>query len=116
MSFFQKLFGTGNKGLSKTEHWRKWDFFGLLDDLHVAFKSLCELKTESEIKTKEKDDFKIALEDKIDDIEFGNQTDLSEIWNWFSRDGQWETLMGQADKELKEKIFERADRWKKASG
>jgi hypothetical protein len=111
MSIFNNLFGTGEKNISKVEYWKKWEYFELLDDLHVAFKSLSESNSD----TKEKENFKIALEDKIDDIEFGNQNDLTDIWTWFSPGGQWEVVMGQENKELKARIFERSNRWKKAS-
>ena len=111
MSIFNNIFGTKEKRLSKVEYWKKWEFFELLDDLHIAFKLL----SESDLNVKEKNDFKIILEDKIDEIEFGNQTDLNEIWTLFSPGGQWDIIMGQGNKELKDKIFGRADRWKKAS-
>ena len=109
MSIFNNLFGTGNKRLSKDEYWKKWEYFELLDDLHLALRLLSESNSD----TKEKEMFKLALEEKIDDIEFGNQNDLTDIWTWFSPGGQWDALMGQENKHLKDSIFERSDRWKK---
>jgi len=85
--------------------------YNLVDDLK---KANGELKKDDVLNLKEKKNFQSDLEDKIDDIEFGNQTDLTEIWNWFSSHGQWTATMGQMNEELRERIFERADRWKKA--
>jgi hypothetical protein len=97
------------KKLSKIEYWKKWEFFELLNDLHSAL----ELLIKRNLSTKEADEFRIALEENIDDIEFGNQTDLSYIWMLFSTGGQWDVIMGQNDREIRERIFERTDRWKK---
>jgi hypothetical protein len=113
MSFFQTLFGIKNKGLSKVEYWKKWEFFELLDDLHIALKA-CEQLTISQ-KTKENENFHDILADEIDNIEFGNKNDLNDIWILFSPGGQWVSIMKQSEKEVGERIFERADRWKKAS-
>lgn len=60
-------------------------------------------------------DFRLALEDAIDDIEFGNKTDLTRFWFWFAPTCAWDDFVGIEGQELGERIFERVDKWKKAN-
>ena len=55
-----------------------------------------------------------ALIDAIDDIEYGNQTDLTRFWFWFAPTTAWDDFVGEEGIELGNRIFDRVDRWKKA--
>lgn len=83
-----------------------------MDDLKLAEKVLAETKDGSTSEFKSVEDFRLAIEEKIDSIEFGNEADLTEIWNWFTPGGPWDKFMGQGNIELKDQIFARVDRWK----
>lgn len=114
MGFLSKLF-TSNRpdNLSKVDYWKKWEFFELLDDLHEAEKLLSEYTGGYSGEFLSAEEFHLALIDAIDDIEFGNQTDLTRFWMWFAPTCEWDDFVGEEGEELGNKIFERADRWKK---
>jgi len=42
MSIIENLFGKNGKELSKVDNWKKWEFFELLDYLHIALRCLSE--------------------------------------------------------------------------
>ncbi|MDH4473328.1 MAG: hypothetical protein QE487_12040 [Fluviicola sp.] len=114
MGFLSTLFkGNRPDNLSKVDYWKKWEFFELLDDLHAAEKQLSEYKGGYSEEFLSAEEFHEALIDAIDDIEFGNQTDLTRFWLWFAPTCAWDDFVGQEGEELGNKIFERVDRWKK---
>ena len=61
------------------------------------------------------EEFHKTLIDAIDDIEFGNQTDLTRFWIWFAPSCSWDDLVGEEGINLGNRIFERVNKWKKAS-
>ena len=88
MGFLSKIFKSNRPdNLSKVDYWKKWEFFELLDDLHAAEKILAEYKGRllRQIFYPLKS-FMRHLLDAIDDIEFGNQTDLSRFWTMVCSD------------------------------
>jgi hypothetical protein len=115
MTFLSKLFKRNlPDGLSKIDYWKKWEFFELLDDLHAASELLSEYKGGYSGKFLSAESFYEELVDAIDDIEFGNQTDLTRFWLWFAPTCEWDDFVGQEGLELGNRIFERVDKWKKA--
>jgi len=114
--FLNKLFGnTKQKRLSKMEYWKKWEFFELLDDLHKAEKLLSNYKGRHSGNFSPAEKFHEALLDAIDDIELGNQTDLTPFYIWFAPTSIWDDFTGTEGNELGNKIFERVNNWKKAN-
>jgi len=108
-----RFFKKKTKQLSKVEYWKKWQFFELLDDLHKAEKLLAEFKGGYSNRFDSAQDFHSHLVDFIDDIEYGNQTDLSKLWIWFAPTFDWDDLVGMDGLEIGNRIFERVDNWKK---
>ena len=116
MSFISRLFKSNRADkLSKVDYWKKWEFFELLDDLHKAEKMLSKYEGAYSGEFLSAQEFHEALIDAIDDIEFGNQTDLSRFWIWFAPTKAWDDFVGEEGIELGNRIFERVDRWKKAN-
>lgn len=110
---FKRIFKNKPKQLSKVGYWKKWEFFELLEDLHKAEKLLSESKSGYSNQFNSAEEFQIALEDFIDDIEYGNQIDLSQLWIWFAPTCDWDDLVGKDGAEIGNRIFERVDHWKK---
>lgn len=103
------------KNLSKEDYWKKWEFFELMKDLHLASEMLSQREGGYSAKFLSAEEFKDALDDKIDDIEFGNQVDLSSFWIWFAPTCAWDAFAGIEGIELGNRIFERVDKWKKGT-
>ncbi|WP_210487343.1 hypothetical protein [Rufibacter aurantiacus] len=109
---FKKLFRKKQRRLTKTEYYKKWDLFGLLEDLHAAEELLatkisgCSGSVDSVVK------FREALIDEIDWLEFNNKTDLTQIFEWFLPNGVWDDFAGPEGLELGNRISERSTRWK----
>ena len=99
--------------LSKVEYWKKWEFFELVEDLHKAEKLLAEFKGGYSNHFDSAQDFHSNLVDYIDDIEYGNRIDISELWIWFAPTCDWDDFVGLDGLELGNRIFERVDNWKK---
>ena len=115
MGFLDKFFKSNRPdNLSKVDYWKKWEFFELLDDLHTTEKMLSEYKGGYSGEFLSAEEFHEALIEAIDDIEFGNQIDLSRFWIWFAPTSVWDDFVGEAGLELGNKIFERVNKWKKA--
>ncbi|TAJ13172.1 hypothetical protein DMA11_09735 [Marinilabiliaceae bacterium JC017] len=104
-----------NNKLTKREYWEKLEFFDLIKDLHTTEKLLSEYSGGSSGKFLSAEEFHTALVDKIDDIEFGNQTDLSELWIWFASTCAWDDFVGEEGQELGNRIFARLDKWWKGN-
>lgn len=116
MRFLMKLFKSSRPdNLSKTEYWKKWEFFELLDDLHTAEKMLANYSGGCSGEFLSAEEFHEALIDAIDDIEFGNQTDLTRFWVWFAPTCAWDDFVCDEGIDLGNRIFERVNKWKKAS-
>lgn len=116
MGFLSKIFKSNRPdNLSKIDYWKKWEFFELLEDLHAAEKILAEYKGGYSGEFLSAEEFHEALLDAIDDIEFGNQTDLNRFWLWFAPTCAWDDFVGEEGIELGNRIFERVNKWKKAS-
>ncbi len=100
--------------MSKVEYWKQWQFFELLEKLHEAEQLLWEYKSVYSEEFGLAEIFHENLVDAIDDIEFGNRSDLTRFYHWFSLGQAWGFFTGEAGKELGESIFSIAERWKKA--
>lgn len=116
MGFFNKIFKSSRPdNLSKIDYWKKWEFFELLEDLHAAEKILSKYEGGYSGKFLSAQEFHASLVEAIDDIEFGNQTDLSRIWIWFAPTCAWDDFVGEEGIELGNRIFERVNKWKNAN-
>lgn len=116
MGFFNKIFKSSRPdNLSKIDYWKKWEFFELLGDLHAAEKILSKYEGGYSGKFLSAQEFHASLVEAIDDIEFGNQTDLSRIWIWFAPTCAWDDFVGEEGIELGNRIFERVNKWKKTN-
>jgi hypothetical protein len=116
MGFFNNIFGSSSPdNLSKIEYWKKWEFFELIEDLHAAEQILSNYEGGHSGEFLSAQDFRQTLEDAIDDIEFGNKTDLTRFWFWFAPTCAWDDFVGIEGQELGNRIFERVDKWKKAN-
>jgi hypothetical protein len=114
MGFINNIFkSSGPDNLTKIEYWKKWEFFELIDDLHNAKKMLSKYDGGCFGEYLSANEFHVALEDAIDEIEFGNQTDLIRFWFWFAPTSVWDAFVGEEGQELGNRIFERVDKWKK---
>ena len=96
------------------DYWEKWEFVELIEDLHEAEKLLDEYKGGYSGKFLSAEEFHEALVDAIDDIEFGNQTDLTRFYAWFAPTCEWDDFVGKEGEELGNRIFERVSKWKEA--
>lgn len=112
---FKRFFSNRPDKLSKREYWEKQEFFDLIKDLHEAEKLLSEYSGGYSGAFLAAEEFHAALIDKIDDIEFGNQTDLSELWAWFAPTCAWDDFVGEEGQGLGNRIFARLDRWRKGN-
>ncbi len=116
MGFLHQLFKSNRpENLSKVDYWTKWEFFELLEDLHMAKKILKNYRDGYSEGFLSAEDFHKALIEEFDNIEFGNQTDLSILWGWFAPTCEWDDFVGEEGLELGNRIFERIDKWKKVS-
>ena len=114
--FLNKIFKSNRPdNLSKIDYWKKWEFFELLEDLHAAENILSKYEGGHSGEFLSAEEFHKSLVEEIDAIEFGNQTDLSKIWLWFAPTCAWDDFVGGEGIELGNSIFERVDKWKKAS-
>ncbi|MGB1247450.1 MAG: hypothetical protein ACPG4Z_01090 [Chitinophagales bacterium] len=116
MKFIKNIFKSSRaNSLSKVDYWKKWEFFELLEDLHIAEKILAEYKGGYSGEFLSAEEFHDDLLIAIDDIEFGNQIDLTRFWFWFAPTCAWDDFVGEEGLELGNRIFERVDKWKKAN-
>lgn len=116
MNFISNFFKRINfNSVSKEDYWRKWEYFELLEDLHKALGLLSEYEGGNSGDFLSAQDFHLALEDAIDDVEFGNNDDLSKFWIWFAPTSVWDDFVGEKGADLGNSIFERVDKWKKAN-
>lgn len=111
MNFF-KLFSKKPERLSKVDYWTKWEFFDLLEDLHKAEKLLANFRGGYSGKFLSAESFHKALIEAIDDIEEGNQIDLTRFYYWFAPTCEWDDFVGLEGEELGNRIFERVNKWK----
>ena len=101
MEFLKNIFGRSRPiNLSKIEYWKKWEIFELLEDLHTAEKLLSKYEEGHSSKFLSAKEFHEALVDAIDDIEFGNKTDLTRFWFWFAPTCDWDDFVGLDGQEL----------------
>ena len=106
MGFLSNLIkGNRPDKLSKVDYWKKWEFFELLDDLHSAEKLLSEYKGGHSGVFLSAQEFHQSLVDAIDDVEFGNQTDLTRFWFWFAPTCEWDDFLGKEGEELGKKFL-----------
>lgn len=106
------LFKKKQKRLSKIDYRKKWKFFELLDDLHKAEKFLANRRGGYSGKFTSVEEFRHALLDEINRIEFNNENNLKQIYDWFLPNNIWSHFTGKEGLELGNRIFERASRWK----
>ncbi|WP_258101130.1 hypothetical protein [Marinoscillum pacificum] len=100
--------------MSKVEYWHKWRFFELLDLLHQAEKLLENYKGGYSGEFLSAEEFHGSLLEEIDNIEFGNQHDLTNIAIWFAPTQQWDDFVGEEGLELGNKIYDIANQWYKS--
>ncbi|WP_343748476.1 hypothetical protein [Fluviicola sp.] len=100
------------ENLSKEAYWKKYAFAELLKDLHQAVELLSILNSGHSHKFPSTEAFRYALEDAIDDIEFGNKVDLNHFYTWFAPTSDWDDFTGQDGEELGNRIYERVSQWK----
>ena len=112
----KNLFQNKSNKLTKIEYWKKWDFFDLLKDLHKAEKLLSEYTGGYSGSFLSVEEFHEAFIEAIDDIEFGNQTDLTRFYFWFAPTCQWDDFVGLDGQDLGNKIFERVSNWYESEG
>ncbi len=116
MGFLRRMFCVSHPdNLSKVEYWRKWEFFELIEDLHLAENVLSKYKGGCSGAFLSAEKFHEELIDAIDDIEFGNQSDLTRFWIWFAPTSAWDDFVGEEGLDLGNRIFERVDKWKQAN-
>jgi hypothetical protein len=109
----RSLFSNRPDNLSKREYWEKWEFFDLMNELHKAEKLLSGYKGGYSSGFLSAEDFHSALVEEIDDIEFGNKTDLSILHLWFAPTCDWDDIVGLEGVELGNKTYSILDNWKK---
>ncbi|MFC0606686.1 hypothetical protein ACFFGQ_03045 [Rufibacter quisquiliarum] len=112
---FNWLFGKKQKQLTKFEYYEKWDFYGLLDDLHIAEEMLKNKNSGYSGDFDSVEQFREALEDEIDWIEYNNKTDLTQIHQWFLPTGVWDDFAGPDGLELGNRISKRTSKWIKGT-
>lgn len=114
-NFISYIFSSRPDKLSKCEYWERWEFFDLIEDLYEAEKLLSRYSGGYSDQFLSAEEFHNALINKIDDIEFGNQTDLSELWTWFAPTSAWDDFVGEEGEYLGNRIFTRLDKWMKGN-
>jgi hypothetical protein len=117
MDFFSRLFKNNKPkdNLSKEEHWKKWEFFELLVDLHDAEEILSKYEGGYSGVFFSAQEFHGALISEIEDLEFGNKPDLTNFWIWFAPTTAWDDFVGKEGVDLGNRIFERVDKWMKGN-
>lgn len=112
-NIFNSLFSRKSKGFTKSDYWKFWEFFELLDDLKIIEKTLENLYGEECFDQKIEGDTHAKLIGAIEAIEFENKSDLYEIDELFNTDGKLiEILKGKNGEEVI-RIRRRVDFWKK---
>ena len=108
---FKRLFKRKDNEITitKTDYWKKWEFFELFDDLKIAENILVEKANSNFLTQKFKDEFI----EHINEIKGDNVIDFTLVRQWFSPDGEWQNNFGKEYKELQHNIFHRADKWKR---
>ena len=115
MGFFKDLFERRKPdALSKVDYWKKWEIFELLEDLHAAEKMLANYQGGYSGEFLSAQEFHETLLEAIDDIEFGNQTDLTRFLIWFAPTCAWDDFVGIEGLELGNRIYERVNKWMKS--
>ena len=84
----------------------------MLDELREAEKLLKGRTGGYSGKYLSAEEFREALKDEIDSIEFGNKYDLIQIYLWFAPTTQWDDFAGSEGLDLGNGIFERVSRWR----
>ncbi len=100
------------KRQTKVEYWQAWNFFELLDLLHI-----CDEILKAEFGDEKFDGTKIGeqhaeLMDAIDDIEFGNHNDLNRIHSIFEATNYLTAFIKEKKSETFEQILEITSHWK----
>ena len=93
--------------MNKTEYFNKFQLKELFHLLHNAEK-LIEIEF-NEVKSK----FKNEFIEEVYEVEGDNICDLTRIWNWFKPHKEWAILTEEKGENLREKIFEIVDFWKR---
>jgi|GEM_PF-1649693 len=109
------LFRNPTHPLSKEEYWKKWELIELIEDLHLAEALLSKYEGGYSGDFLSAQEFHRALIEEIDKLESENRTDLNQIWIWFSPTCAWDDFVGRDGIELGNRIFQRADNWKKGT-
>jgi hypothetical protein len=110
---FNNRFSRKSGDLSKEAYWEKWEFFDLIIDLHEAEKAMSLNIGDTSDKFASSEQFRLSLEDLTDDIEGGNQLDLTQLWELFAPVSAWDDFMGNNGQDLGDRIFQRLDHWMK---
>lgn len=112
MNFLSRLIKNRTpESLSKEAYWKKYKFFELLKDLHLAEELLAGFTGGYSENFLSAENFHKALEDEIDRIEFGNEIDLSRLYLWFAPSSVWDDFTGESGQDLGNRIFERLAHW-----
>ncbi len=99
--------------LSKTEYWKKWELFELIEDLHKAEKFLSEYKGGNSGEFLSAEVFHEAFVEELCNVEFDNVADFTLMWRWFMPTCEWDDFTRKQGQELGNRIFARLDRWKR---
>ena len=81
---FKRLFKRKDNEITitKTDYWKKWEFFELFDDLKIAENILVEKANSNFLTQKFKDEFI----EHINEIKGDNVIDFTLVRQWFSPD------------------------------
>ena len=108
--WLNKIFNKNkNKKQTKTEYLKKFQLIELFSLLHKS-EQLLENKIETNL---EFNNFKTQLIEEIYAAECDNVADFTRIWNWFKVNNEWQKWTKIEGNELREKIFEIVDFWKR---
>lgn len=110
---FMKFLDKSEVKLSKEEYFKKWEISELLEDLHLASEMLSQREGGYSGEYLSVEEFKLALDEAIDDIEGGNKIDLSFFYYCFAPTCEWDDFTNENGTELGNRIFERVSKWKK---
>ncbi|MFY7709145.1 hypothetical protein ACOSQB_00845 [Tenacibaculum sp. MEBiC07804] len=113
---FKGIFKNGKTEPSKVETWKKFELFELFNDLDKAEKILSELSEGYSGNFIDAEEFYKEFVEELNDLKYQNVPDFKRISIWFAPTSAWDNFVGMDGIELGNRIYERANKWNKASG
>ena len=112
---FEQFFKNRKTKPTKIEAWKKFELFELFNDLEQAELKLSEISGGYSGIFSSAKEFHKEFVEELNDLKHQNIPDFKRICIWFAPTSAWDDFIGLSGIELGNRIYERADKWNKAS-